>query len=731
MLKSKRHTSWRALIAIGVTLVCVFAGVAYLQLRQSEMLAYALLYQDDNIIWAYFQLETEQLHLLDAMQRARHGQSDADQLQERYDIFVSRIGIIRTGLYKSVMQDLPSYQQMQTRLDGFVNDGDQFFRDQTGKLDGARLARLEAELQQMSEGLHDLSLQANESVAEMVDGRNRTMKQHIAISNWLMGFEWLLILGFGTIVFRQLRQLERRKSELERLTSKLEDARNEAETASLAKSAFLANMSHEIRTPLNGVLGMLSLLADSAPSPNQTSYINTAEESAKHLLLLLNDVLDASKLESGKLELAPVTCNLPYLLRQIVNLLSAQAQAKNLTLGLELVSELPEWVVLDPTRLRQILLNLLSNAVKFTEHGGISVQASVSPGEVAGEVALSVLVTDTGIGMDEATMARLFKRFSQGDGSTARQYGGSGLGLEISQSLAQLMRGNITVTSKQGQGSSFHLSLPLQVTDMPALELSEKACPAAELSVPIRILVVDDNAVNRKYMLALLERMGQAPSMASDGPEALTLARKEPYDLVLMDLHMPVMDGLETTRRMRLEAMTPNMKIIALTADAFPETCQQVLRHGLDDFLSKPLHREQLLAMLLKHFPPITPSLPVEAVSLDSGAIADFIDLLTREKYLELVAQFFSSHMATYSQMEDNIHQLDRVQLFHLAHSMKGGAVTLGFTSLAQQCLALEQEITQSNNSPASHIQQVLAQYHATRDACVMQGYLNSELTPP
>ncbi|WP_052877923.1 ATP-binding protein [Chromobacterium subtsugae] len=722
----RQRLDWRMLIAIGATLICVFIGVAYIQFRQSEMLAGALRDQNDNVTWAYFQLETEGLRLQAALQKAQRRRVDPEELQQRYDIFVSRVGIIRSGLYQSLLQDQPEYRTMQPRLDRFIRQGDALLSRPGALQDPAALERLASQLASLADGLHDMSLSANQAMAERSDLRNRAMEQHIAIGNWLMGFEWALALGFGFTVIRQLRQLEKRRQTLEILTARLEEARKQAEAGSLAKSVFLANMSHEIRTPLNGVLGMLSLLASEAPSPVQAGYIRTAEESAKHLLLLLNDVLDASKLESGKLELAPVTCNLSYLLRQLAKLMSAQAQAKGLMLSLDMATAIPEWVEVDPTRLRQILLNLLSNAVKFTERGGVAIHASCTPGARADQCNLQLIVTDTGVGMSKETLSRLFRRFSQGDSSTARQYGGSGLGLEISQSLAALMGGEISVTSVLGQGSCFQLSLPLKIIQAPQLP-EEAASPPLRLDdgSPRRVLVVDDNEVNRKYIQAMLERMNQQPTMAGTGPEALEIARKQPFDLVLMDLHMPGMDGIETSRRLREEALTPRMAIVALTADAFPETRQTTLRQGLDGFLAKPVDGDQLLAALRRHLPPAAPVAALDdAPELDEKTIAGFIELLSPAKYRELATQFFSNHESTLRLLEANRQAPDRDQLFHLAHSLKGGALTLGFSGLARRCQELEQEAQQDVCAPEQIIGQLAAQFRATREACVRQGYL-------
>ena len=726
----RNHLTWRGLILIGATLACVFAGVVYIQLRQSEMLNTAVRYEDDNIVWAYFQLETEAMRLQTSIEHVLNHEQDRTELQERYDIFVSRVGVIDHGLYSSLLDGTQEYLQARPKLDAFIRKADAYFGRQGGAgldLDGLR--RLDAELEVLSGPLRDLSLVANQRVAEQVDARNKSMQQHILVSNWLMVFEWALILGFAVIVVRQLRQLERRRHELEGLTDSLEQARVQAEAGSMAKSMFLANMSHEIRTPLNGVLGMLSLLGDCSPTPVQADYIKTAEESARHLMALLNDVLDASKLESGKLDLAPTVCNLRQLLQQCESLMRGQAVAKGLAMRMALDLNVPEWVLCDATRLRQILLNLLSNAIKFTEIGAVTIQAEVADTAAEGCTTLRLTIRDTGIGMDDATLARLFKRFSQGDGSAMRQYGGSGLGLEISQSLAQLMGGGITVHSALGAGSVFVLSLPLQPMQPPEVcSLPEKAADGA-LMRPLRVLVVDDNPINRKYMHAMLQKLGHLVTVTKDGAEALDIATRQPFELVLMDLHMPAMDGIEASRRLRERAMTPGMKIVALTADAFPETRQRVLNCGLDDFLAKPLHVEEFSAMLERQFGgAVAPAAEGRAAQapamLDVLMIEKMVEMLTLDKYRELVTQFFAGKGELIDEVQSAARAGQRDQVRRRAHNLKGAALTLGFSALGGACSGLEQQALSADVELEEEAEQAAALFNATRRACVESGYL-------
>jgi hypothetical protein len=377
-------------------------------------------------------------------------------------------------------------------------------------------------------------------------------------------------------------------------------------------------MSHELRTPFNGMLGMLSLLASSSLDAEQADHLHTARQSATHLLELLNDILDISKLESGRLEISPHALDLHRLLREVHALMALNAEAKHLTLRVSVHDNVPQWVQADGKRLKQILFNLMSNAVKFTDQGEVTLDVAVE-GPLQGSAghALCMVVRDSGIGMDAAMVERLFQRFAQGDASTSRRYGGSGLGLEISRSLARLMGGDITVNSSPGLGSSFTLRLTLPAAeptqasmhthDLRALpDPAARAAPStASATDPpgLDLLVADDHPVNRKFMAILLARLGHRVRLAVDGAQAVEQVKQCVPDLVFMDLHMPVLDGMQAT--LALRAMPPPMgsvPIIALTADAFSDTRERVIAAGMNNFMAKPVQSDDIEALLTARF---------------------------------------------------------------------------------------------------------------------------------
>ncbi|MDO8930752.1 MAG: ATP-binding protein [Rhodocyclaceae bacterium] len=382
-------------------------------------------------------------------------------------------------------------------------------------------------------------------------------------------------------------------------------AKEAAEAASRAKSEFLANMSHEIRTPMNGVLGMAQLLEGTAQTAEQREYTQIIQSSAEALLTVINDILDLSRIEANRMELEYLSMSPRALVHELADLFGAQAAAKAVGFSVVVAADVPESVVGDPGRLRQVLNNLLGNAIKFTERGAVSLALQREPGN-PGEAMLSFSVNDTGIGMAPATVANLFAPFYQADASTTRRFGGTGLGLSIARRLVDLMGGTLAVASTPGVGSTFTVRLPFALDHAAPAEAAEVAWPAAQLPGQAQVLIVDDNATNRTVALHMLEKLGARGAVAGHGEEALDILRHLPCDLVLMDCQMPVMNGFEATRRIRLGeagAARAGVRIVAMTANAMQGDREKCLAAGMDDYLAKPLSLGKLTETLAHWLP--------------------------------------------------------------------------------------------------------------------------------
>ncbi|MCX7255554.1 MAG: ATP-binding protein [Polaromonas sp.] len=595
-------------------LVAVFAAIGWIQVRQSSQIHTSVYYTEENISWIFSQLELEFMQLRDELRQAeRYPQNiEPDALRRRYEIFLSRIPLVQPDQISSLVPPQREHVYAVGLIKKFVDHADPFLSESSATpLTPEVINRLRREMEFLGDPIHDMSLTTIKLMGQTMSSRNEAARDQIRISIGLNIFQGLLTIAFALLLLRQVRSLESRKSELETSALKLREALRGADVANVAKSAFLANMSHELRTPLNGILGMLSLINAKELRHEQADYLLSARESAEHLLCIVNDILDASRLESKNLQIDPTDIDLHRLLREVESLMAAMAQNKGLTLQVNLSPAVPAWVKADGMRIKQILQNLLSNAIKFSSQGQIRLDIEVSGTPQAltegAVVRLRLRVSDQGIGIDEATQGRLFQRFAQGDASTSRQYGGSGLGLEISRSLARLMGGDITVQSAPHRGSVFTVELEMRCAQAPQPVLT----PAAPQPIPRRqpgtpgldILVAEDQAVNRKFMEVILKLMGHQVRFAEDGEQAVREVRRAAPDVVFMDLHMPNMDGMEATQMLRSGSDAgATVPIIAVTADAFDETRERTLAAGMNAFLSKPVSIVQIEGVLTQLF---------------------------------------------------------------------------------------------------------------------------------
>jgi K+-sensing histidine kinase KdpD len=383
------------------------------------------------------------------------------------------------------------------------------------------------------------------------------------------------------------------------MEQELKLAKDKAEEMSQAKGEFLANMSHEIRTPMNGVIGTLQLLSDTKLGAVQREYVDTAHKSAHSLLTILNDILDLSKIEAGKLNIELIPFDLREIVSELITLHSMTAEEKVIQLYADIDEQLPQVLIGDPTRVRQILANLISNALKFTEKGHVVVKISVvSSDDQYADIRMEV--EDTGVGIREEIKDKLFNEFTQADGSTTRKYGGTGLGLAIVKQLVEMMHGHFGVESVPGEGSTFWFRLKLGISAEQTVKQSLDQEMALKGKLSGHVLLVEDNQINQMVAQKMLEKIGIRSTLAADGQEALDMLDQNEFDAVLMDCQMPVMDGFEATRQIRQQGELLGLPIIAMTANVMEGDREKCIEAGMNDYIGKPVVEAELKKILAR-----------------------------------------------------------------------------------------------------------------------------------
>ncbi|MFN7010328.1 MAG: ATP-binding protein [Allorhizobium sp.] len=667
----------------------------------------------ENAVWSVYQLDREARALdysLAELRRQAPSRALIDELALRYDILYSRAELVKdskfgnyfsgdakvTGLVGEITARV---QGLQPLFDGYVQ----------GQMPSAtEIEDLDQSLAALSRITEELLIHTNmQFSAEKADVRD-TILQLERTSAIMLGLLMVSVVFLVVTLRRQLKSVRKAGLELEGMAHRLTEAYEAADAGNRAKSQFMATMGHEIRTPLNAILGMSELLEFSELPDDALSSVKTIRSSGEALLEVINEILDYSKIEHGKLELEERAVDIRTLAETTVSIIRGRADDHGNTVILDIPDSLDAlYVRTDPTRLRQVLLNLLSNAVKFTSKGTVTLRLREFYRQ--GKLMLRFEVEDTGIGIDEAGLAKLFKPFSQVDASISRKYGGTGLGLTICKQIVEKLGGELGMSSTVGVGSIFWFELAVVAVGKD--EVRRQATGQDRAPLPrLRILLVEDNRVNQLVAMRFLDRLGQEVVVAGDGAEAVSIAKEQAFDVILMDMQMPVMDGIEATRRIIAEgghcAATP---IIAMTANASDDDRRRCIEAGMAGFESKPVTIERLRSVIqsISTGPVEGKTMPeniglpepiiIDNVDLNPFAIegldearqSELVDALGEDVFRELVESFFTDANGLIKDLHVALANHDPEKIDRVLHTIKGAAVNVGLNDIADIAHAL------------------------------------------
>lgn len=699
MIRSPRFVLMVISVALLASIITVVSFQITLHSRAKELAAVG----QDNIFWSFYQINTEYLRLRTSLAELESGKISPDNAMRRFDIFVSRLNVVSGGAYRQIFDGQAFYDSVIAATEGFVRRSDAAIAAAGGSMTPAVAARMAAELADLQETYQAVVLGANNWSANNAATRwteTQQMQNQALLASVVQVGASLL---FAVIASLQIAAISRSHRRLHQMTEDLSKARNEAEGANRAKSAFLANISHEIRTPMNGVIGLLSLMLESKLPARERDYAASALRSAENLLILVNDILDFSKLEAQRLTIEAEDFDLGQIVEDVVTVLAPRASENGTIIESRIDPTTTLWLHGDALRIRQILFNLAGNAVKFTRNGMVTVAISTQR-QPDGSLMLCGDIHDTGIGIPADQVGRLFQRFTQVDDSSTRQFGGTGLGLAICRELCGLMGGEITVRSQLGVGSTFSFTVRCTPAVPRAAEPApEKRQPTPTQIRPLRLLVVDDVPANRTLLGGMLERDGHAVRYAVDGREAVHAVMREPFDMVLMDVQMPVLDGCGATEAIRSQqGPVAQIPILAVTANVQPEDHAHYRACGMQDCLSKPIRRDALRQMLARYAPsPPAPSaafpVPMTPAShphidtdslIDAEQIDSLFEALGADEWHQTLVELRS---IVESETEKIATALDegRPHRPH-AHLIKGLALNVGAKAIANLATLIE-----------------------------------------